>query len=170
MIFSDDGQSFIGYWWQEASAGQAPSGDWVGKRLSKVVGACPHWKPGTGLEVVDQLKSQGRVRLYGILFDTDSDHLKAESKPALEALVTAARSEPTWSLAIEGHTDNTGAEAHNQSLSEQRAAAVKAYLVGAGIDSKRLTTEGFGARKPVSPNDTSLGRSQNRRVEIVRKE
>jgi outer membrane protein OmpA-like peptidoglycan-associated protein len=62
-----------------------------------------------------------------------------------------------------------GGDAHNQTLSEKRAASVKAYLVAAGVDAKRLTPQGFGASKPVASNDTELGRSQNRRVEIVKK-
>jgi outer membrane protein OmpA-like peptidoglycan-associated protein len=168
LIFSDDGQSFTGYWWHDGDKG-APSGGWIGKRVAKVVGSCPHWKPGTGNGVVDQLKSEGRARLYGILFDTDSDHLKAESKPTLDALIAAARTEPAWSFGIEGHTDNVGGDGHNQALSEKRALAVKAYLVAAGVDAGRLSTQGFGASKPVASNDTELGRSQNRRVEVVKK-
>lgn len=168
LIFSDDGQSFTGYWWNEADKG-APSGGWLGKRIAKVVGSCPHWKPGNANGVVDQLKSEGRARLYGILFDTDSDHLKAESKPTLDALIAAARTEPAWSFGIEGHTDNVGGDAHNQALSDKRALAVKAYLVAAGVDAGRLSTQGFGATKPVASNDTELGRSQNRRVEVVKK-
>jgi len=168
MIFADDGQSFLGYWWYAGNADKTPSGDWVGKRISKEIGACPHWKPGTSNDVVQQIKSQGRARLYGILFDTDSDRLKDESKPALDALINAARSEPTWKFSIEGHTDNTATDAHNQTLSEKRAAAVKTYLVNAGVDQNRLTTRGFGANQPVSSNDTALGRSQNRRVEIAK--
>jgi outer membrane protein OmpA-like peptidoglycan-associated protein len=168
LIFSDDGQSFTGYWWQEADKGK-PSGSWQGKRVAKDVGSCPHWKPGGANGVVDQLKSEGRARLYGILFDTDSDHLKAESKPTLDALIAAARTEPAWSFGIEGHTDNVGGDGHNQALSEKRALAVKAYLVAAGVDAGRLSTQGFGASKPVASNDTELGRSQNRRVEVVKK-
>lgn len=168
LIFSDDGQSFTGYWWHDGDKG-APSGGWIGKRVAKVVGSCPHWKPGTGNGVVDQLKSEGRARLYGILFDTDSDHLRAESKPTLDALIAAARTEPAWSFGIEGHTDNVGGDGHNQALSEKRALAVKAYLAAAGVDAGRLSTQGFGASKPVASNDTELGRSQNRRVEVVKK-
>jgi outer membrane protein OmpA-like peptidoglycan-associated protein len=166
LIFHDDGQSFTGYWWHDGDKG-APAGSWLGKRVAKEVGSCPHWKPGNG--VVDQLKSEGRARLYGILFDTDSDHLKAESKPTLDALISAARSQPAWSFGIEGYTDNVGGDAHNQALSEKRALSVKAYLVAAGVDASRLSTQGFGASHPVSSNDTELGRSQNRRVEVVKK-
>lgn len=168
LVFADDGQSFKGYWWYD-SAKSWPSGSWRGKRIGKEVGSCPNWKPGSANGVVDQLKSEGRARLYGILFDTDSDRLRPESKPTLEALITAARMQPTWSFGIEGYTDNVGGDAHNQALSEKRAASVKAYLVAAGVDAGRLTTQGFGASRSVSSNDTELGRSQNRRVEVVKK-
>jgi outer membrane protein OmpA-like peptidoglycan-associated protein len=168
LIFADDGQSFTGYWWNDGANG-SPSGSWQGKRVSKQVGFCPHWKPGAGNNVVNQLKSEGRARLYGILFDTDSDHLKDESRPTLDSLIAAAKAQPTWSFGIEGYTDNVGGDAHNQTLSEKRAASVKAYLVAAGVAETRLTTQGFGATKPVASNDTELGKSQNRRVEIVKK-
>lgn len=167
MIFADDGKSFVGYWWHEGNT-QGEPGEWNGTKISDEIGACPYWKPGAGDEVVQQLKSQGRARLYGILFDTDSDHLRDESKPALESLLAAARNEPSWRFAIQGYTDDTGSASHNQVLSERRALAVKEYLVGAGVDGARLSSQGFGASKPVSSNDTALGRSQNRRVEIVR--
>ena len=168
LIFSDDGQSFTGFFWSEGSTG-IYSGVWNGKRISRTIGSCPYWRPGSGNEITKQLQSEGRARLYGILFDTDSDHLKDESKPTLDKLVAAASSQPTWKFAIEGHTDNVGSDAHNQTLSEKRAASVKAYLVNAGVAANRLTTQGFGASHPVSSNDTALGRSQNRRVEIVKR-
>jgi len=167
LVFSDDGQSFTGYWWTDDSKG-SPGGDWQGKRIGTDIGSCPNWKSGTN-DVEQQLSSEGRARLYGILFDTDSDHLKAESKPTLDALIAAASAQPTWSFGIEGHTDNVGGDAHNQTLSEKRALSVKAYLVAAGVNAGRLTSQGFGATHPVSSNDTELGRSQNRRVEIVKK-
>lgn len=169
LIFSDDGQSFTGHWWNEGNTSGSPNGGWSGKRISREVGSCPYWKPGSSNEVMKQLQSEGRARLYGILFDTDSDHLKDESKPTLDKLVAAARTQPTWNFAIEGHTDNVGGDARNQTFSEKRAASVKAYLVNAGVAANRLTTQGFGASRPVSSNDTALGRSQNRRVEIVKK-
>jgi len=166
IIFTDDGKSFFGHYWH---AGDNTPNYWDGTRVSKDVGSCPNWKPGTGNQVEQQLKSEGRARLYGILFDTDSDHIKDESKPTLDSLLAAAHNQPTWSFSIEGHTDNVGGDAHNQTLSEKRAAAVKAYLMKAGVEEKRLTAKGFGASKPVASNDTSLGRSENRRVEIVKR-
>jgi outer membrane protein OmpA-like peptidoglycan-associated protein len=165
IIFRDDGNSFVGHFWH---AGETNAHDWNGTRISKNVGSCPNWKPGTGSQIEQQLKSEGRARLYGILFDTDSDHIKDESKPALDSLLAVARNQPSWNFSLEGHTDNIGSDAHNQTLSEKRVAAVKAYLIKAGVDEKRLATKGFGASKPVASNDTSLGRSENRRVEIVK--
>jgi OmpA-OmpF porin, OOP family len=169
LIFADDGQSFKGFWWNGGGQNSSPSGGWNGKRTSKDVGSCPYWKPGSGNAVEAELESNGRAALYGILFDTDSDHLQNASKPTLDALVATAHDQPSWNFSIEGHTDNTGSEAHNQTLSEKRAAAVKVYLVAAGVDAGRLTTQGFGSTRPVASNDTALGRSQNRRVEIVKK-
>ena len=72
-------------------------------------------------------------------------------------------------ILIEGHTDNVGAAASNLSLSDARAAAVKAALVSEfGIDGGRITTKGLGDTKPAAPNTTPVGRAQNRRVEIVK--
>ncbi len=168
LTFDDDGQSFTGFWWNEGDTA-VTGGSWHGTRVSREIGACPYWKPGAGNAVEAELQSDGRARLYGILFDTNSDHLKDESKPTLDALVGAAHDQPSWNFAIEGHTDNTGSDAHNQALSEKRAISVKAYLVNAGVNASRLTTQGFGSSRPVASNDTELGRSQNRRVEIVKK-
>jgi OmpA-OmpF porin, OOP family len=166
LIFSADGNSFRGFWAYQDVKGF--NGVWNGKRVSREVGSCPYWKPG-GNAVEQQLASEGRVRLYGILFDTDSARLKDESKTALDQLVATARAQPSWKFLIEGHTDNTGGDVHNQGLSEERATAVKDYLIKAGINASRLSTKGFGASQPVASNDTSAGRSQNRRVEVVRK-
>ena len=80
LIFPADGKSFRGFW--SYTGNKRFDGVWNGKRVSRKVGTCPNWKPG-GNAVEEQLASQGHVRLYGILFDTDSAHLKAESKTAL---------------------------------------------------------------------------------------
>ncbi len=170
LTFADDGQSFTGFWWHEGDTNSGPGGSWHGTRISPATFA--HARTGSRAPATRssvELQSEGRARLYGILFDTDSDHLKDESKPTLDALVATAHNQPSWSFSIEGHTDNTGSDAHNQALSEKRAISVKAYLVAAGVDASRLTTQGFGSSQPVASNDTALGRAQNRRVEIVKK-
>jgi outer membrane protein OmpA-like peptidoglycan-associated protein len=73
---------------------------------------------------------------------------------------------PNAKLTIEGHTDNTGTNAHNMKLSNDRAKSVVDYLVSKGIDASRLTAVGFGEEKPVTTNKTAEGRTLNRRVEL----
>jgi len=168
MVFSPDGRAFRGFWWYSGNEPKLPDGEWNGSRKSASVGSCPHWSGSVGGELTKTLSSTGRARVYGILFDLDSATIRPESKPVLDEVVASLKAEPTWQLTIEGHTDATGSAEHNRVLSQQRADAVKAHLVAAGIDAGRLKTAGFGASQPVADNATELGRSQNRRVELVR--
>lgn len=167
MVFSQDGKSFKGFWWHGKASG-APSGTWDGTRTSDTVGSCPHWSGSLGGELQKQLQATGRARIYGIRFALDSAVIQSESYPILTDILDVLKADATLHLAIEGHTDATGSAGHNQTLSEQRSASVKAYLVEKGIEGSRLTTAGFGAAKPVADNDNELGRAQNRRVELVR--
>jgi len=113
--------------------------------------------------------SSGRYVTHGILFDTDSDCLKPESAPVIQAIARGLESNPNLKLQIEGHTDSVGTASHNLDLSKRRAEAVKTVLVGQfKIDASRLTAAGLGATKPIDSNDTPQGRSQNRRVEFVK--
>lgn len=115
------------------------------------------------------LLSAGRYVSHGILFDSDSDHLKPESAPAIQAIARALQATPALALRIEGHTDNVGGDAHNLDLSKRRAAAVKGVLVSQfSIAEGRLTTAGLGATRPMGSNDTPAGRALNRRVEFVK--
>jgi outer membrane protein OmpA-like peptidoglycan-associated protein len=169
FVFAPDGKSFRGYWWHETDKGKRADGIWAGKLASADVGGCPHWSGSVGGQLRKDLAAQGRARLNGVLFDTDSARLKAESLPTLDEVVRLLASEPSWSLVIEGHTDSTSTAAHNQTLSEQRAKSVLDYLTGKRIAISRLSAAGFGQSKPVADNATELGRAQNRRVELVRK-
>ena len=121
-----------------------------------------------GKELYDALVADGRVSTQGILFDTGSDVIKPHSTPTLEEITDMLKEHADLKLTIEGHTDNVGDAAGNQALSEKRAAAVKAYLVGKGIDASRLESKGFGATKPKAGNDSAEGRQTNRRVELVK--
>ena len=169
MVFAADGKSFRGFWWNGTDKGSGPAGTWDGKRVSTAVGSCPHWSGSVGGEVKKGLATGGRAVLHGILFDLDSATLRPESRPVLDEVVHLLAAEPAWKLTIEGHTDASGAAAHNQALSEQRAASVKAYLVSQGVDAARLETAGFGASRAVAANATELGRAQTRRVELVKR-
>lgn len=123
-----------------------------------------------GKPLYDALAEKGRVATQGIFFATGSAELRGESTPTLKEIGQMLESHAGLSLTIEGHTDNTGSADANQSLSEKRAAAVKAYLVSKfDIDESRLAAKGFGASKPVASNDTAEGRQQNRRVELVKR-
>ncbi|HYP53259.1 MAG TPA: OmpA family protein [Pyrinomonadaceae bacterium] len=119
-------------------------------------------------EITKDLEEMGRARVYGINFDTGSDVIKPDSRPVLDKVVGALRQRPEWKLTIEGHTDSTASAAFNQQLSERRSLAVKNYLQANGIEASRLSTVGYGASKPISDNNTDLGRQLNRRVELIR--
>ncbi len=122
-----------------------------------------------GLEIYEALNADGRVVTRGILFDTGSDRLRPESTPTLKEIGEMLKAYPELRLLIEGHTDNVGNAASNQTLSEKRAAAVKAFLEKEyKIKGDRLEAQGFGDTKPVGKNDTPEGRQTNRRVELVK--
>ena len=70
-------------------------------------------------------------------------------------------------MEVDGHTDSVGSDMYNQTLSEERANAVREYLVGQGVPADSITSKGFGKTSPVATNDTAQGRQQNRRVELV---
>lgn len=102
-----------------------------------------------------------------IEFETDSDQLKDNSTSILDEVIGILKGHAELTkIQIEGNTDTQGTKAHNQKLSEQRADAVKKYLVDHGIDAKRLTTKGFGQDHPIADNGTEEGRHQNRRVDF----
>ena len=169
MVFTSDGEKFIGLWWYEGKE-DSPAGTWNGTKISQDVGGCPHWAGGIQEQMTKELLELGRVRLYGINFDVDSDVIRDESKPTLDKIIAMLKSEPAMQLIIEGHTDSDGDTDHNQVLSQQRAESVKLYLVSGGISSSRLLTKGYGESTPVAPNQTAAGKAQNRRVELVSKE
>lgn len=122
-----------------------------------------------GKKLYDAIAEKGRVATQGIYFDTGSDRVRPESSPTLKEIAAMLTDHADLKLLIEGHTDNVGATAANQALSERRAAAVRQALIdGYGVAGERLTTKGFGATKPVGGNDTPEGRQTNRRVELVK--
>ncbi len=99
-------------------------------------------------------------------FDFDKSVLKPEAKAKLDDLVAKTSAVALVVIIAVGHTDSVGTDGYNQKLSVQRSEAVKAYLVGKGIEKNRVYTEGKGEKQPVADNKTSEGRAKNRRVEI----
>lgn len=118
--------------------------------------------------LADEINKSGRVAVYGINFDTGKSTLKPESDKVLGEIAILLKNNAGWKLRLEGHTDNVGGKAANQALSEQRAAAVVAWLVKNGIGKDRLAAQGFGDSKPVADNSSEEGRAKNRRVELVK--
>lgn len=104
-----------------------------------------------------------------LTFESGKAIIKPTSFPYLDELVSVIQDPDalTWTLEIQGHTDNVGGADYNQKLSENRANAVKKYLVDKGVKADRITAKGFGLSKPIATNDTPEGRSKNRRVEFL---
>ncbi len=119
-------------------------------------------------EMKAALDKDGRVQLYGILFDVDKATLKEDSVKQLQHVVTLMKDNPELALEVQGHTDDQGSDDYNLKLSQQRAETVVTYLGLFGIDTGRLVPKGYGESKPVMPNTTEEGRAKNRRVELVK--
>ncbi len=107
------------------------------------------------------------VRLNNLFFDFNKSVLKSESFAELDRLVELLRTTPKMEVEIAGHTDNVGNDAGNKKLSNDRAKAVRDYLISKSIEAKRLKTIGFGKSKPIASNESEEGRQQNRRVEFT---
>ena len=102
----------------------------------------------------------------GLLYDFDSDVVRPEAKTNLRELAASLEKYPGSDLLILGHTDQLGATAYNQGLSERRANAAATYLISQGVSPTRIATRGLGETEPIASNETEAGRQANRRVEV----
>jgi len=125
-----------------------------------------HSQPLASEEYFGDLAENQPVVLRNVLFEVDKASLLPTSLPELDRLYALLQSKPDWRIALAGHTDNTNTTAYNQKLSEDRAEAIKVYLVQKGIAPARLITKGYGDTRPIADNTTEIGKSQNRRVEF----
>ena len=116
----------------------------------------------------DRMMSDGKIITYGITFDVGKSTLKPESMGEINRIFEMMRDTPDLKFSVEGHTDNTGNAATNQTLSEARSQAVVDKLVSMGIAANRLTAAGKGQTSPLADNGTDEGRAKNRRVEFVK--
>ena len=103
----------------------------------------------------------------GLLFDFDSDILRADARNNLSTFAKSLDKYPGTDVLVVGHTDNKGTDAYNASLSSRRAAAAENYLASQGVTRVRLRSAGRGETEPMATNDTDAGRQQNRRVEVA---
>ncbi len=102
----------------------------------------------------------------GITFAYDSADVQPQFKRTLDQVAdTLAQYNQTY-IDVYGHTDSTGSDAYNQTLSERRATSVADYLAGRGVQAARIGTRGFGESQPIASNDIDAGRAANRRVEV----
>jgi outer membrane protein OmpA-like peptidoglycan-associated protein len=113
------------------------------------------------------IKTDSTITLSEVLFEFNSYRLKQELIPTLDSIAAFLRIESKASVNVLGHTDNSGKEDYNLTLSSQRAEVVAEFLLDRGVDSERVNFMGMGSSQPVLPNDTPEGRRKNRRVEIL---
>lgn len=107
------------------------------------------------------------VNMSDVLFDFNKYTLKPGAREKLARVSGIILAHPGLRIEVEGHTDNVGSDEYNQKLSEQRAAAVRDYLMSQGVQQPMISAKGFGEAQPVASNDSASGRQQNRRVELV---
>ncbi len=142
------------------------AGGVIGNKMDKQAREIQTAIPGAQVERV----GEGIKLVLGensVRFNTDKSTLTTTAKANLDKLIPVFGQYPDTNIQIYGYTDSTGTVEHNLKLSQERAASVKAYLTGKGISSSRFTTTGLGIADPIATNDTSEGRSQNRRVEFA---
>ncbi|MDQ7948219.1 MAG: OmpA family protein [Pedobacter sp.] len=141
------------------------AGGFIGRRMDKQAAEIQKAIPNA--EVIRE--GEGIIVKFdnGILFDFDKFELKDVAKTNIQSLAGSLNQYPGTDVKVIGHTDSRGTEEYNMTLSQKRAAAVKAYAVSQGVPSARLITVGKGFAEPIADNATDEGRAANRRVEIV---
>jgi OOP family OmpA-OmpF porin len=117
-------------------------------------------------ELTIQIEPPKTYTLDNVFFDTGLATLKPASYKALNDLIEVMKLKPTLVIEIAGHTDNTGTKEINMKLSQDRADAVRNYLINHGIAANRVTAKGYGDTEPVADNSTDEGKQKNRRTEV----
>jgi len=121
---------------------------------------------GTGVEVDRQGDELVLTMPSGITFAFDRYDIQPQFRPTLDQIAQTLNAYPQTMIDIYGHTDSTGTDAYNQTLSENRARSVASYLQAQGVQAVRMATQGFGESQPIADNNTAAGQAANRRVEI----
>jgi OmpA-OmpF porin, OOP family len=140
-----------------------PPADTDGDGVTDNQDQCPGTPAGVAVDALG-CPLKGSLTLDGVTFEYNSARLTAEARSVLQTLATNLVKFPRLKLELQGHTDSAGPDAYNLRLSQQRADAVRAFLVEAGISGAQLQAKGYGEAQPVDNNATEEGRSRNRRV------
>lgn len=119
------------------------------------------------MELTISYEAAKNFELNALQFETGKSALKKESYALLKDLIEIMKLKPTMKIEIGGHTDNDGDDEANQLLSQQRAEAVKNYLISQGISANRMLSKGYGETRPKTANSTPAGKAMNRRTEIT---
>jgi outer membrane protein OmpA-like peptidoglycan-associated protein len=140
----------------------------VGYTMDKQIKQLREQTAGSGVDVTPTDNGQAiLVNLpNGVTFDTDSTVIKPAFRDTLDRVAQSLTQYPNSLIDVYGHTDSTGSDAYNMTLSQNRAQAVADYLSSRGVAPARIRAQGFGKTRPVASNGTEEGRAANRRVEI----
>lgn len=144
------------------------AGGLIGKYMDKQAEEVKQEVQGAKVEVVGE-GEEAKVNITfesGFLFDVNKSELKPDTIVNLNKLAEILQKYPDTNILIEGHTDSSGKDDYNMSLSEKRAKSVQGYLTQQSVSSSRMTAKWYGESKPIATNDTEEGKAKNRRVEI----
>ena len=144
------------------------AGGAVGYTMDKQIKELKEQTAGSGVDVTETDNGQAiLVNLPdGVTFDVNSYTLKPQFRSTLDQIAASMNQYPNSLIDVYGHTDSTGSDAYNQTLSDNRARTVANYLVMRGVAESRVRSQGMGETMPAASNDTEEGRARNRRVEI----
>jgi outer membrane protein OmpA-like peptidoglycan-associated protein len=144
------------------------AGGVIGYQMDKQIKELKEQTAGSGIDVNETADGQSiLVNLPdGVTFAVDSATISPSFQSTLDRIAGSLVTYPDSLIDVYGHTDSTGSDSYNQTLSERRAKAVSDYLTMRGVSGARVRYQGFGEQYPVASNDTAEGRARNRRVEI----
>ncbi len=143
------------------------AGGYIGNRMDEQAKKIEQEIPGAEVERVGEGINVTFDESSGVYFDTEKYNINAKSKETLNKLAGIFKEYPKSNILVEGHTDDTGSESYNLTLSKNRAQAVSGYLVNNGVSSGRFDTKWYGESQPKYDNTTADGRAKNRRVELA---
>lgn len=143
------------------------AGAYIGDRMDKQAQRIEEEIPGAEVERVGEGINVTFDETSGVYFATDKYNIEGQSREALNKLAGIFKEYPDTNILVEGHTDSTGSDAYNLTLSKNRAQAVTNFLVNEGISSGRIDTKWYGESQPKYDNSTVEGRAKNRRVELA---